>query len=176
MTMRKLYSMETIRLEKQHARNGLLLAAVLGLVSLAVCVALCFGVRTANAQTRRIAVISVSTLGGWAVILLTKGRILPELRESRHEDGILLGVRDSSTGRFLRETPENHAGEILAVGEVFRIPKSISFFPVTLREGEEEVLLRLNARNRADFPPVGSHLLATSVRQYITEYEVTDHA
>lgn len=174
--MKKLYSMETIRLEKQHARNGLILAAVLGLVSLAACVALCFGIRTANAETRRTAVITVSTLGGWAVILLTKGRILPELREYRHEEGILLGIRDDSTGRFLQETPENHAGEILAVGEIFRIPKSISFFPVTLREGEEEIRLRLNARNRADFPPAGAHVLVTSVRQYITEYEVTDHA
>ncbi len=174
--MKTLYSSETIRQEKQNARKGTLLAAVLGGAALMICIVLCFGIRTANAETRRLTVIAVSTLGGWSVILLTEGLILPETREFRHEEGILLGVQDAATGGFVREDPETHFGEILSVDGVFRIPKSISFFPVTLREGEETIPLRLNARNRKDFPPAGTRIRAVSVRGYITEYEVTEHA
>ena len=76
--MTTLYSPETIRREKHRARCGFLAALILGLSALILCIALCFGIRTANAASRRNAVILISTLSGWCVILLVRGLILPE--------------------------------------------------------------------------------------------------
>ena len=106
------------------------------------------------------------------MILLIRGLILPETREFQHEEGLLNGIWDFSANRFFPESPEIHEGMILSVGEAFRIPKSISFCPVSLQEGAEVTQLRLNARNRQDFPSVGTVIRVKSIRKYITEYEV----
>lgn len=175
--MTTLYSPETIRREKHRARCGFLAALILGLSALILCIALCFGIRTANAASRRNAVILISTLSGWCVILLVRGLILPEIREYRHEEGILYGVWDAAESRSVAEPPEIHEGVLLSFGDIFRIPKSISFFPVVLRvETEEEIQLRLNARCKAQFPPVGTKVRVKTIRRYITEFEVTEHA
>ncbi len=174
--MKTLYSSNTIRTEKQRIRTGLLLAAVLGCTALVVCIALCFGIRTANAAPRQITVIAVSTLGGWSIILLTEGLILPEVRELRHEEGILYGIPDTAAaGRLVLEDPVVCEGEILSIGEVFRIPKSISFFPVVLRQEGENLQLKLNARHRKGFPSEGTRVRMITVRNYITEYEEPEH-
>lgn len=174
--MKTLYSSETIQQEKQHARIGRIAASFLAIAGLTACIFFCFGVRTANADSRRLIVISVSTLTGWGVIFLIRGLILPETREFQHEEGLLTGIWDCSANRFFPESTEIHEGEILSIGEAFQIPKSISFCSVILREGTEETQLRLNTRNRHGFPCVGTSIRVKSIRKYITEYEVQNDA
>jgi len=174
--MHILYSSETVQQEKRHARIGIRFAAAVGCAALLCCIALCIGVRTANAPGRRLAAIAVSTLAGWAVILLFRGLILPEKRESLHEEGILQGIWDAAAKRYYPEPAETHTGELLSVGEAFRIPRSISFCPVELRtEAGETVSLRLNARALRQFPPPGTVIHVRAIRKYITEYEVGSH-
>ena len=173
--MKVLYSSKTIQQEKKHVRTGRIAASILAVTGLAICISFCFGVRTANADSRRLIVIAVSTLTGWGIILLVRGWILPETREYQHEEGLLNGIWDCSANRFFPESPEIHEGEILSIGEAFQIPKSISFCSVSLREPTGEIHLRLNARNRQDFPSAGAVIRVKSIRKYITEYEVTHH-
>ncbi len=186
--MKELYTREGIEARKKRTVNVRRLAVAVGLLGLAGCILLCFGVRTANAQERQLLVIALAVLTGWAVILLTTCCILPNLREVQHEEGVL------------KEKPETCEGEIVSVGHPFQIPKSIAFCSVTLRgktedtadrkdarteadnpfiraeeqrekEGISELPLRINARYRRELPGKGTRIRVVTHRQYITAWQ-----
>ena len=161
-SMKNLYTREGIEQLRRRAGKALLAAAVLGATALAGCAGLCFDIRTRNADARRAMVIALSTLGSWGAVCLWAGIRTPALREAEHEEGVL------------KEPPETHAGEILGVGNAFAIPKSIAFRTVTIREGEEDVSLKLNDPAARDCPAAGRRIRAEARRGYITAWEAAD--
>lgn len=157
--MKRFYTPQGAERKKSGSRAAGFAAVGLCAAALALCVFLCFGVRTANSTPRRIAVILISSLAGFGAIALAELIHLPEKREASHEEGVL------------RESAEIHSGEIQSAGAEVRIPKSISFFPVMLREGEKTLSLRMNSRYRSFLPPEGSSVSVETARGYIIGIE-----
>ena len=160
--MKTLYTPEGVRRLRARAEKARRGAVILAAACLAGCAALCFGVRTRNAAARQTLAIALSTAGSWGAVCLWAGIRTPALREAAHEEGVL------------KETAETRVGEILRVGEPVAIPKSIAFRTVALREGGEEVSLKLNDRAARDFPAAGRRIRAEVRRGYITAWEAAD--
>ena len=159
--MTRLYTEARLEARKRKIRRWTALAGTAAALALAAFICLCAGVRTANAEFRRVAGWIAVTLGGWTVILAAELRIIPDRRGLSHERGILEG-----------QTPEILIGEIESTGSAFSIPNSVTFYPVTLRAGEEKHSLKLIARGQKAFPPPGTRVRVETVRDYITAYEV----
>ena len=68
--MKKLYSDTLFGVWKARAKKYLLSADALMLASLIVCVFLCTRVRTGNADRMLFAVVGISAVTGWAVMLI----------------------------------------------------------------------------------------------------------
>ena len=162
--MEERYTPEGVQhLEKRagKARRAALLAAAAGVLLSA---AMCFGVRTENAGIRQALATAMTAAGLWAAVFLTEERALPLKREAEHEAGVL------------REAPEYLRGTVSAPGAPLRIPKSITFRPVTLRSEGREISLKLNAELAGAFPPEGTALRAAVRRGYITGWEADGDA
>lgn len=131
-TIRDLYSPEDIsRLKKKIKREWAWVLGGAGL-TLLVCVLLCSRTTTANWRQMEIAVITVSTLGGWFVIY----RRLFGLRDSRHE---------LQHAEYLRQEPRTLLrGKLGITGERMRIKNSIRFRILTLDDGETVRRLKVN--------------------------------
>ena len=161
--MKKLYSPENIHLLRNRARKATIAAAVVLALVLIGCMALCFGIRTRNADTRRLIAIVLSALGGWIIIGLMEGVRVPCLREASHEEGVLSHV------------PESHQGVILSLEKAVAIPQSIVFLPVSLLEGDQKISLKLNTRHQKVFPSPGQFVTVETRRGYITAWEGETH-
>lgn len=131
-TIRELYSPEDVsRLEKKIKREWVWILGLAAL-TLGVCVLLCCRTTTANAEQMELAVIAVSTVGGWLVIY----RRLFGLQETRAE---LLHAR------HLLEAPrETLSGRLTVTRERMRIKNSIRFRVLLLDAGEKTRRLRVN--------------------------------
>lgn len=162
--MKAYYSPEGISKLKDGARKAKIgsWAALAG--ALLGCIALCTGIRTVNAESRKLLAIVLSSLGGCCAIVLWEAVCLPRLREAAHEAGVL------------KEPAEIHQGQVLSVGEKHPIPKSIAFLPVTLQEEGRETGLKVNARFRGELPGIGQEIRAESRRGYLTAWEPADDA
>lgn len=157
--MERIYTPERIETLRKKAGKAAWTAAVLAGTALLACIALCIGIRTANADLRRILVILISACGSAAAVFLLERIRLPALREAAHEEGVL------------KETPEVYQGIIMDRGTAFSIPKSITFLPVKIQEEGKEIALKLNAEWADRFPLVGSALQAEARRGYIVAWE-----
>ena len=157
---RTLYTPETLAALRSRERRCLRGALLLAGLTLAVCIALCFGIRTRNAPLRQGLVIACSALGSWMTVLLVDRGLLPARREAAHEEGVARAAAETHTGRVARLEPW------------FTIPKSVTFVPVVLEEAEGEVSLKLNARFLAGFPEAGRRVRLQVRRGYITGWEV----
>ncbi len=131
-TIRDLYSPEDIsRLQKKIKREWAWVLGGAGL-TLALCVALCCLTTTANWRRMELAVIAVSTLGGWFVIY----RRLYGLRDGRHE---------LQHAEYLRDEPRSLLrGRLGVTKERMRIKNSIRFRVLTLEDGEQVRRLKVN--------------------------------
>lgn len=131
-TIRDLYSPEDIsRLQRKIKREWVWVLGAAGL-TLLVCVVLCCRTTTANWRQMEIAVIAVSTLGGWFVIY----RRLFGLRDSRHELQHAEYLRD--------ETRTLLHGRLRVTRERLRIKNSIRIRILSLEDGETVRRLKVN--------------------------------
>lgn len=159
--MRNLYSRE----EQERAaacwrRSRRLAWGVIG-GTLGVCALLCAFVRTGTARPLMLIVMGLSTLGGWAAILLFSLTVQDAKAAATHMAGILEG------------TEETHAGRLKRLPETVRIPHSVCVCRVTLDEGAEKPLRLRILADRADaLPEDGSQVRLTTVRSFITGIEV----
>jgi len=158
--MKRLYTPETARHWKR--RSTFTLAFSLGLVALAliVCVCLCAQVSTANAQTLLITCIILFTLAGWACILLLYFAYVPARAQATH-----------IAGMFSAEV-ETFEGVLTIHKEGFHIPKSVTVRKATLLTAEGPLSLNISAGLAHQLPANGSSVRVSTVRRYITGYEV----
>ena len=158
--MMELYSLkecERARVRAVRARR----AAAGGLIAaLAVCVVLCLRVSTLNARAFYLAAVAVSTLGGWAAILIWALGYRPRRAEHIHMKGMLEGPREGS------------AGTLGCPGGITLIPGSISVRRVPLLSEEGSVSLLIYAPFAKELPSEGARVRVETVSRYIVSWEV----
>jgi hypothetical protein len=83
--------------KKNQIRKRILIA--FALLSLAVCIGLCFGITTRNAVSRKIAVMVCSTVSGWIFIYLYLYSYRQKKHEISHGESLDGQERKTVTGR-----------------------------------------------------------------------------
>ncbi len=159
--MHVLYTPEEAAAIRRWARGLKVFMLALAAGALAACVSLCFFVTTANAGRLLAAAVIISTLAGWAVILLRAGWYAPAKAVYTHMEGVLAAQeREAFTGTL---TPE--AGTL-------RIPNSIWIRRVTLTDAQGgTVALSVPDGKAAQLPPAGTAVRVQTVRKYILAWE-----
>lgn len=158
--MNRLYTPQAARQWKRRASFTLGLGLGLVVLALAVCIYLCTLVTTANAQTLLFTCIAVFTLSGWACMLLLYFAHAPAKAQAVHIGGM-----------FSAES-ETFEGVLTVHKESFRIPKSVTVRKATLETAEGPLALSVSAGLVHQLPKNGSTVRVTTVRRYITGYEV----
>lgn len=151
---------------RQWQRRGRLLLALtlaMGLGALAGCILMCTQVNTATARPLLMAVIALSTLGGWGVLLTLAYGYYPARAEETHIAGML-------------EEPETETveGVLTLIPMQVKIPGSIAFARGSIRAdgAEESVPVHVAARLMRRMPPSGTRVRAAVTRRFITALEV----
>lgn len=126
----------------------------------ALCVAICFFVRTGNAARLQGIVIAVSTLSGWTVILLRAFCYVPGRALYTHMEGTLAA-----------QCRDVYEGTITLERGTTRLPRSIWIRRVTLTDGEERIALSVLAEKARELPPDGTRVRVETVRKYIMGWE-----
>lgn len=129
-------------------------------MGLGVCITLCCLVNTANAAAMQMAVIAVSVLVGWIVILLYALVFKPTHAEAEHMNGIL------------KDAQEEHEGWLTVTPNWISIPKSITVRNIRFEEDGNTLTLNVNERLVPQLPVRKSHVRIQTVRKYITGIEV----
>ena len=158
--MTELYSPDEAKRLASRASLCRAAAWIAGVLGLILCVWLCTGVRPTNTVRRLIAVISVSTLASWAVILLTCIGYRPL-------NGAALHIR-----RIETEEVSEYSGTMEKSELLFQIPGSITVQKVVLREGESSRTLHVDARKRRLLPDSGTRVRVRCRGSFITAFEV----
>lgn len=158
--MKELYTRLTASRWRMRRRRYLSLALMTGAVALAACIYLCTQVSTATAEPLLYLVIGLSTLAGWAVMLLVAFGHLPARAEAEHIAGML------------EEPGEEVAGVLNVEKQQWHIPHSIRFCRATITDGEEKHPCQVNARMARQLPANGTVVCAVIRRRFITAYEV----
>lgn len=158
--MMELYSLKEC--ERSHVRAALARRAAAGVLiaALAVCVFLCLRVTTLNARASYIAVVTVSTLGGWAAVLIRALGYRPRRAEHIHMKGMLEGPREGLTGT------------LGCPGDITLIPGSITVRRVPLHTEEGSVSLLVYAPFAKELPSLGARVRVETVSRYIVAWEV----
>jgi len=158
--MIRLYTPEAARYWQRRA--WLTFSISLGLVALAtiINIILCGQVNTANATTLQLTCIGLYALSGWACILLLYFVYAPARAMATHIGGM-----------FSAES-EAYEGTLTVHRESFHIPKSVTVRKATLETADGPLSLSVSAGLVHKLPKNGSTVRVTTVRKYITGYEV----
>lgn len=158
--MHVLYTDEEMMRIRARARRCGALMGLIAAAGLAACVALCFFVTTGTAERLRVTAIAVSTLTGWAVILLQALVRAPDRAVSAHMEG-MLAARE-------RECFE---GALSLDRTAIHLPKSIWIRRATLTDGERSVSLTVLENKVRQLPAEGTRVRVETVRKYIAGWE-----
>lgn len=158
--MNLFYSDALLRAWKTRAKNCLSGVCALLLMGLLACIFLCTRVKTGNADVLLFAVIAISTVTGWAAMLLMFFRYAPARAQCGHIAGVMVGDKQEYTG-------EIHVSE-----EKIHIPKSIDIHKVTLRNGEETHSFNIDAVLFDHLPQNGVQVRILAARKFIAACEV----
>lgn len=152
---------EALRLKKRAHLYGIIIAAVLA-GTLAGCIFLCTQVNTGNAVRLLPMTIGLSTLGGWAAILLTVFGRRPAKAQAAHMTGLL----DAAV--------EEYSGQLTVSPHTFAIPGSISVRKAKLTTEQETLAFHLNARYGAKLPDLSKPVRIAVRRTFIVGVEVQE--
>lgn len=158
--MKHLYSIQTSAVWRKKATFKLGVLCGLLLVMLLVNIGLCNHVNTQNADVLLGLVILISTLAGWAALIVYAFGYRPARARAEHMLGILQGEKEQASG-ILRRTDE-----------IFAIPKSVTVRKIALQQGEETLILHADSALVRQLPPDGTKVTVETVRKFITGYEV----
>lgn len=149
------------QLKKRAQRYGIMIAAVLA-GTLAGCVFLCAQVNTGNASRLLPITIGLSTLGGWAALLMLVFGRKPAKAQAAHMTGLLDAAQ------------EEYTGTLTVSREVFAIPGSISVCKAKLKTEQENLSFNLNARYGSKLPDLSKPVRIAVRRTFITGVEVEE--
>lgn len=158
--MSSLYTFTEVETLSRRKAGCRLWALILSAVTLSVCAALCFLVRTGNAGKLQLIITGIFILGGWSVILLLRLGYFPAKALKAHCEGILSGESEQLQG-VLHITDQR-----------IRIPKSIVARRVTLHSGDTEISLNVEDSRADRIPTSDMPVRMTVVRKFITSVEV----
>lgn len=161
--MNEWYSPERARQMQSRARLCKWIMFLLASAALAGCVFLCTRVTTGNASHLLAATIGLSTLGGWAVLLITFFLYRPLKAQAGHIRSVAGGEKTVYTGR------------LTVSREGFQIPGSVAVRKARLETEGETLFFDLNAALVRRLPPAGTPVRVTAVRRFITAVEVNGH-
>ncbi len=140
-TVRELYSRETLERLARKNRIRTAVTAALACAVLVVCVVLCAGIRTLNAEEMHKRIVAVSALGGWIVLALWLNAALAGRREEEHQRHMLDGERECDEG------------VVTVTEQLLRIPKSAPLLRAELRDGERIRRLSVSPKKAALLGP-----------------------
>jgi hypothetical protein len=161
--MNKWYSPERAGRLQSRARLCKWIMFLLAFSALAGCVFLCTRVTTGNASRLLALTIGLSTLGGWAVLLITFFLYRPLRAQAGHIRSVAGGEKAQYTG-------------LLTVSrESFQIPGSVAVRKAKLETEQGTLTFDLNAALVRRLPPAGETVRVTAVRRFITAVEVLGH-
>ena len=129
------------------------------LLGLMVNTLLCSWVTTANAIPLQWTTVGISTLVGWAAILLFSLRIRPCHRAARHAESMLQGTRES------------FSGVLTYVSSPIQIPNSIAIQNVQLQCESNTLTLHVFVQKMKALPPDGTPVRVATVHRYIVAWE-----
>ncbi len=158
--MKDLYSARELRRWQKRAGRFLIAAVFAAVYGLAVCIGLCGRVNTATAEILLYAVIGLSVLAGWAVILIVAFGYLPAKAEVIHREGMLA------------EPAEEVCGVLTVEKQKWKIPHSIAFCKASLANGEEKHACQVDVKLLRQLPQNGTRVRAVIRRRFITAWEV----
>ncbi len=96
----ELYHPEELDELRRKIRRGTVITVLIGLLTLAVCVALCCFVTPKNATTLLLGTVVASTLGGWAVISVSYFGVEEHKNAYKHCEAMLSGERERIDGTY----------------------------------------------------------------------------
>lgn len=158
--MKEWYSETTAARYERRAKGMAGIMVALAALTLAACIFLCTRVNTGNAAVLLIGTMALSTLGGWAVLLLWCFGYRPARAQVGHIRGLLEGEEEWLTGC------------LKLLEGAFQIPGSIVVRKVRLDTDGEALTLNLNARHAGQLPAPGARVKVVVVRKFITAVEV----
>jgi len=153
----KLYEEESVKRLRQRVKASRTAGIITAALAFIICVLLCCLTRTGNASKMLAAVIAVSTLGGWCVILIMTLVYLPSKALLSHADGLM------------KHPAETVTGTVTAISALYRMPRSIEAARISVDTGEGAVTLTAAAEMLPYIPKAGQSAVFTVRRSYITE-------
>ena len=136
----------------------IVIAAVLGVLGAAACVAVCLITRQSNINRMYMTAVIVSVAVGWIIISIAHFRI-DELRyKKQHVKAILEGEREKVDGSFS------------FTGERIMIKKGVNMFTVEARTGTGTKTVYLFEDKKARFP-IDKAVSIDTVHGFIAAYE-----
>lgn len=160
MKTTELYGEAYVARTERNNRIWTVLTCVLALGCLAVCVGLCAGLTTANANRTQLLVTAVSAVGGWIVIFLLSCVVLPAKRELAHLKTLQGEPRERLVGQV---TPE---AQRLAIRRSITVQR----LRVETDEGPRRVSVNVRALRR--LPKLPAQLTLYTAHGYVVAWEV----
>ena len=158
--MHYLYTTEEAERLHQRMCRSKYCMTIIAVVALIACVAICLNVHTGNASRLLVWVIALSTLAGWACILITALAYFPSRAVWKH-------IHAS-----LSEPMEMLCGVLSVNPEAYHIPQSVTVCKAVLTDGEESHTLHVLADKVRELPAAPARLRVYTVRRFIIAFEV----
>lgn len=155
--MTEIYTLSALEKLKKRILLFRILIPLFLFGGLLVCILLCIGVNTGNADARQLAVVLTAVLSGWTAISLLMLGLRPSKARKAHFDGILA------------DSPVCRTGTLVSVGPRLYIPRSITIRKVTVLSDGTEEILNILADRASLLPAPGTVLTFRTVRSYISE-------
>lgn len=156
----ELYAPEYLNRKREKNRKLLWFLALLALVGIGVCIALCIGVNTKNSIRRMLWTIAVSALTGWIIIYYYVYSYRATKREIVHGMHLQEGERTTLEG------------EIEVSKLAYRIRGSVNIRKVTVQTDGGSRTVNICATRGKELSAAGKRLKLWISHGYVAAYEV----
>lgn len=157
-----IYTPERTEKLESKVKKGRIAITLTAFCALIVSIIMCIKTNTANSETMMYTVMALSTLAGWAVLIIYDSVIKPSKAEASHARGLE------------KENKTEERGVILSLSKPIHIPKSVDIIKVRIQTADGEKTLNLIENRKDILPDAGTECLFKLRRSYITEVTVCE--
>ena len=157
----ELYSAAEIDSLRKKRRVWIVVTAVIGALTLGLCIWFCAKTRTQNAPQMLRNTLLTSLIGGWIVITLLHFCVEDCTCAIAHTEAILSGEREPVAGTFAYKK------------EYTRVKRGVTMRSVPVSGAGRTALLQVYDAKEKRFDPACTHLVY-SVHGFVVAYEVED--